>query len=373
MSDGTTGPSCRHGVVPPFLLQRIASAQSAPSARPSTAASVAARTLAIDDEMRRRRESIPSRESGAAPRGVLAGGLDRTIADARNTQTLPGDVVRTEGRDPVGDAAADESYDGLGSTYALFEEVYGWSSLDGAGLPLDATVHYGEQYDNAFWDGSRMVFGDGDGEVFARFTISLSVIAHELAHGFTQYTSKLEYNGQSGALNESVSDVFGALTEQRVRGQNAEDASWLVGEGLFLPAVQGEALRSMLRPGTAYDDDVLGKDPQPADMSGYVETTEDNGGVHINSSIPNRAFAEAAVSLGGPAWERVGQVWFDTLTSGTLSPTTDFDTFAAATVSATAERYGVDSDVHRAVVGGWATVGVDSGSASQADEVQTRV
>lgn len=101
-------------------------------------------------------------------------------------------------------------------------------------------MHYGQDYDNAFWDGSRMVFGDGDGEVFARFTISLGVIAHELAHGFTQYTTPLEYKDQAGALNESVSDVFGALVEQYTAKQNAEDASWLIGEGLFLPAVQGK-------------------------------------------------------------------------------------------------------------------------------------
>ncbi len=370
-----TTPCCQ-GVVPPYLLQRLASAPAERSARLDTAPSVASRTLELDDEMRRRRDSTRSTVSPTAPRGAVADRLQRTIADAKNTQTLPGDVVRTEGGEPVGDPAADESYDGLGVTHALFAEVYGWSSLDGQGLPLDATVHYGEQYDNAFWDGTRMVFGDGDGEVFTRFTVSLSVIAHELAHGFTQYTSQLEYAGQSGALNESVSDVFGVLAEQRSRGQNAEDASWLVGEGLFLPDVQGSALRSMLAPGTAYDDDVLGKDPQPADMAGYVETTEDNGGVHINSGIPNRAFAEAAVALGGPAWDRLGQVWFDALTSGSLTPTADFAAFSAATVAAASARYGTGSDVHRAVVGGWTTVGLEpagTGSASDAaDEASKR-
>ncbi|GGG22758.1 metalloprotease [Rhodococcoides trifolii] len=288
-----------------------------------------------------------------------AGTLTRTISDAEGKQELPGKTVRSEGDPDTGDLATDESYVGLGDTFTFYKDVYDWSSLDNKGLPLDATVHYGQDYDNAFWDGSRMVFGDGDGEVFTRFTVSVGVIAHELTHGFTQFTSRLEYVGQSGALNESMSDVFGAMVEQYAKKQTAAEASWLVGEGLFLPAVQGRALRSMLEPGTAYDDDVLGKDPQPADMAGYVETTEDNGGVHINSGIPNRVFAVAAQALGGSSWERAGRVWFDTLTSGTLSPTVDFAGFSSATLATASSLFGTESDVHRAIASAWSTVGVD--------------
>src|SRR5699024_10236148 len=116
-------------------------------------------------------------------------------------------------------------------------------------------------------------------------------------------------------------------------GQTAADASWLIGAGIFTDAVQGKALRSMLEPGTAYDDDELGKDPQPAHMTGFVQTTEDNGGVHINSGIPNRAFALTARALGGNAWERAGTVWYRALTGG-LSSTATFREFADATVSA---------------------------------------
>jgi Zn-dependent metalloprotease len=355
MTDTERRAACQ-GVVPPFLLERIAEQSSRPSARLNTAADGARRTLAIDSEMRDRRVSPSPRRTAVA---AGPGGLTRTIADAQGKQELPGVAVRSEGDPDTGDAATDESYVGLGDTYTFFRDVYDWSSLDNKGLPLDATVHYGQDYDNAFWDGERMVFGDGDGEVFTRFTVSVGVIAHELTHGFTQFTSRLEYVGQSGALNESVSDVFGAMVEQYAKKQTAADASWLVGEGLFLPAVQGRALRSMLEPGTAYDDDVLGKDPQPADMAGYVETTEDNGGVHINSGIPNRAFAVAAQALGGSSWERAGRVWFDTLTSGTLSPTVDFAGFADATLTTASTLFGTESDVHRAISGAWSTVGVD--------------
>ena len=124
--------------------------------------------------------------------------------------------------------------------------------------------------------------------------------------------------------------MFGALTEQHQLGQTADEASWLIGEGIFTDAVQGEALRSLTAPGTAYDDDVLGRDPQPAHMDDYVVTSDDNGGVHINSGIPNHAFYLAARQLGGHAWERAGLIWYRTLTSGTVSPTADFTRVRAA-------------------------------------------
>jgi Zn-dependent metalloprotease len=284
--------------------------------------------------------------------------LDRTIYDTDTSEDLPGDVVREEGDPATGDVAVTEAYDGLGATFALFAEVFERNSIDGIGLPLEATVHYGKLYDNAFWNGERMVFGDGDGEVFERFTISLSVIGHELAHGVTQFTSGLEYEGQSGALNESMSDVFGVLVEQYKLEQTVEEASWLVGEGLFTAEVEGTAIRSMKKPGTAYNDDVLGKDPQPAHMDDYIETTQDNGGVHLNSGIPNRAFYLVAQSLGGFAWEKAGHIWYDTLLTD-LADDTNFAEFAEATVTAAADRYGEPSAEVSAVIYGWAGVGID--------------
>jgi hypothetical protein len=267
-------------------------------------------------------------------------------------------VGRKEGAGPTGDAAVDEAYDGLGATWKLFREIYGRDSVDGAGLPLDGTVHYGKNYDNAFWDGSRMVFGDGDGLLFNRFTVAVDVIGHELTHGVTEKTAGLVYQGQSGALNESVSDVFGSLVKQRALGQDAASADWLIGAGLFTPAVKGQALRSMKAPGTAYDDPRLGKDPQPATMSGYVETADDNGGVHLNSGIPNHAFYLAAVGVGGNAWEGAGQLWYDVLTGGSLARDADFAAFAAATVAAAGRRFGEGSAQQQAVAKAWSDVEV---------------
>jgi Zn-dependent metalloprotease len=342
-----------HGIVPPYLLARIAELDDPKFA---AAAEAARRALVHDTSLRSARLRFSIDESNTLV-VELGDGPNRTISDADYTETLPGVVVRSEGDEPTNDDAANEAYDGLGSTFALFSEVYERNSIDGAGLPLDATVHYGENYDNAFWNGDRMVFGDGDGEIFRRFTASLTVIGHELTHGVTQYTLGLEYAGQSGALNESISDVFGALVEQYSLDQTVETASWLIGDGLFTDEVEGVALRSLKAPGTAYDDDVLGKDPQPAHMDGYVETDDDNGGVHLNSGIPNHAFYLVAEALGGTAWERAGQVWYDSL-SQPLSTSPSFAEFAGATVAAATARYGESSAEAVAVRSGWAGVGV---------------
>jgi Zn-dependent metalloprotease len=223
---------------------------------------------------------------------------------------------------------------------------------------MDATVHYGQKYDNAFWDGERMVFGDGDGEIFNRFTISPNVIGHELTRGVVQFTVNLNYYGQSGALNESISDVFGTLIEQNAKGQSTSEASWLIGEGLFTEQVEGTALRSMKALGTAYNDDVLGKDPQPDSMAGYVETDDDNGGVHLNSRIPKRAFYLIADAVRGNAWETPGRIWYDTLTGTALNPQIDFAAFAAATADTAAYLYGNGSPADNAVLQAWATVWV---------------
>lgn len=337
------------GIVPAYLLARLAQ-----SGRFTKAADAARQTLIAGRPQFRARLNFSIDENGALV-AELGDAPNRTISDAGGTETLPGAVVRAEDEPPVDDASVNEAFDGLGATFELLLAAFARNSLDGAGAPLNATVHYGTDYDNAFWDGERMVFGDGDGEVFLGFTRSLTVIGHELAHGVIQHTANLEYQGQPGALNESIADVFGALTEQYAQGQTADQATWLIGAGIFTDEVQGTALRSMIEPGTAYDDDELGKDPQPAHMSDFVQTTEDNGGVHINSGIPNRAFALTATTLGGQAWERAGTVWYRALTGG-LSATATFREFADATVAAAAEEYG-DSEV-AAVRDAWTTVGV---------------
>jgi Zn-dependent metalloprotease len=284
----------------------------------------------------------------------------RLIYDTQQSQSLPGNLVRSEGAAAVQDPAVNQAYDGLGFTFDFYYAAYQRNSIDNAGLTLKATVHYNKNYDNAFWNGQEMIFGDGDGVIFNGFTSSVDVVGHELTHGVTGSEANLNYQGQSGALNESISDVFGSLVKQFSANpkQTADKADWLIGQGLLAKGINGIALRSMKAPGTAYDDKVLGKDDQPANMKDYVHTAEDNGGVHTNSGVPNRAFYLVATSIGGNAWDRPGQIWYDTLTDPRLKRTADFSAFANLTVLNASHRYGAGGTEVKAVSDAWNQVGV---------------
>ncbi len=323
-------------------------------------------TLSIDSSLRssRAQNALLRRAVGGRLRPVVAHAragavVSRTIYDCRGSEDLStAVVVRSEGGPATGDAAADEAHAGLGDTFDLYWKEYGRDSIDDEGLPLRGFVHYGTGYDNAFWDGSEMVFGDGDGEVFARFTIAVDVIGHELTHGVTDDEAQLVYSQQSGALNESVSDVFGSLVKQRALGQSALEADWLIGRGLLLGHPE-MGLRSMAAPGTAYDTPELGSDAQPAHMDDYVVTTADNGGVHTNSGIPNKAFHLAATAIGGNAWEVAGRVWYDALRDPALPASASFAVFAQTTLTAAARLgHAPGSTAHDAVAQAWSQVGV---------------
>lgn len=325
--------------IPEYLLERIAAADDEELAR------CGRRTREIDDRVRVQRTAT----APGTPPPAATGDAAWQVHTAGNTATLPGELVRSAGDAESGDVAVDEAATGLEESLALLADL-GRTSYDDAGATAVATVHYEQGYANAFWDGTQLVFGDGDGRVFDRFTKPIDVLGHELAHALVQHTADLAYQGQSGALNESVADVIGSCVKQRVLGHDAAAADWLIGEGIFLAGVQGRALRSMAEPGTAYDDPQLGKDPQVGHMDDYVETSDDNGGVHLNSGIPNKAFHIAATTIGGPTWEGAGRIWYAALTSG-LASDCDFVTFAEATVAAAGEH----TDTVRSA---WEQVGV---------------
>jgi len=363
-------------IIPDFILENVARRGSERQRRK------ARNSLSISQALRgrRRMHAMVRRPSRMNPRlrwleflrarqGDQECEEERQIYDVQhgNRRKLPGRLVRSEGDPATGDAAADEAYDGLGATYDLFLEEYGRCSIDDRDMPLIASVHYRRSYDNAFFDGEQMVFGDGDeddeeipvGErIFNRFTIAVDIMGHELTHGVTDRTAGLVYRDQSGALNESISDVFGSMVKQKSLGQEAQDADWLIGEGLFTANVHGVALRSMKNPGSAYDDPVLGKDDQPDHMSGYVDTQSDNGGVHTNSGIPNKAFYLAATSIGGFSWEKAGHIWYEALISPTLSPQARFQQFAQETIMAASDLFGSSSAERQAVREAWDEVGV---------------
>ena len=347
-------------LVPPYVLEHLARHGDETQRRRAVA------TLAVDHSLRFGRAQLSTLLAlrPAAVQDILAslaaGKPRRTIYDAHSGEDLgSATAVRIEGAEPTSDAAVNEAYDNLGSTYAYYWQVHRRNSIDDRGLSLDAYVHFGEEYDNAMWDGRRMLFGDGDGLVLTHLTRALEVVGHELAHGVTQYTAALAYQEQSGALNESVSDVFGSLVKQFTLQQSAKDADWLIGADCIGSAVKGRALRSMAAPGTAYTDMLGQKDPQPAHMRDYVRTTADNGGVHVNSGIPNHAFYLIATAIGGNAWEKAGRIWYETIRDPRLRPTIGFQTFAATTVKAAVHLYGPASSETAAVHDGWRQVGIE--------------
>ncbi|MGL5830410.1 MAG: protealysin inhibitor emfourin [Angustibacter sp.] len=343
------------GIIPPYLVDRL---RGGPPAALDTGESQRWLRAATLDARLRADRSRPATGLRIGP-GLASptAQVRRSIYDAEGGTDLPGQLVRAEGDPATSDPAVDEAHAGLGATWELFYREFQRDSLDDAGLPLRATVHYGEGYANAFWEGEQMVFGDGDGTTFRRMTIAVDVIGHELTHGVIQLAGGLTYADQSGALNESLADVFGSLVKQRLLEQTADEADWLIGAGLFTERVQGQALRSLKSPGTAYSDPLLGEDPQPATMADYVDTEDDNGGVHINSGIPNHAFYLAATELSGQAWSTAGQIWYDALISG-LAPDISFARFAGVTVNCAVLRHGADSPAARAVRTAWDRVGV---------------
>jgi len=270
---------------------------------------------------------------------------------------LPGVKKRSAGDALHADPAVNEAFDGSAATAAFFHDVLGRSSLDNAGMELVSSVHYGVAFDNAFWDGSQMVYGDGSDRIFqiGGLTRAIDVIAHELTHGVTEFTAGLVYSKQPGALNESFSDVFGSLVKQYGLSQTAADADWLIGQGVLVPKL-GAALRSMKSPGTAF-----AGDRQPGHMDQYLDLPDDNdpandnGGVHVNSGIPNRAFYLAAIGLGGAAWEKAGKIWYNALTTK-MGTATDFAAAAQFTIDAAGELFGAHEQA--IVHGAWTEVGV---------------
>jgi Zn-dependent metalloprotease len=292
--------------------------------------------------------------TGIAPTAlaVPTGEKRRTVFDAEQGTRLPGKLVRGETGAPVADAAVNQAFDGAGATYDFYQQILHRNSIDGKGMRIESSVHYAVQFNNAFWNGRQMVYGDGDGKLFLGFTQALDVIAHELTHGVTQHTvpgGGLVYEGQSGALNESISDVFGSIVKQWQLKQTPQAADWLIGAGIMSPAV-GKALRSMADPGNTTL--TWSGDDQPGNMSGYVK----DGDVHTNSGIPNHAFYLAATRLAVNSWEKAGPIWYKALSL--LHADSDFADAAKVTVQAAELLYGVGSDEAQAVQGAWREVGV---------------
>lgn len=273
----------------------------------------------------------------AAAMTVIPTQARRLVYDSQHTNRQRLLLKRSEGNKPVrGDAAINTAYDFAGVVRNYYQQNYGYNSWDNQGSDLVLNVHYSQQYNNAFWDGDEMTFGDGDGRIFTSFVNSIDVTAHELTHGVVQTTAGLIYQSQPGALNEHFADVFGSVIKQAFKKQSAKTADWLIGDTIMGPTLKGQAIRSMKAPGTAYDNRLMGKDPQPDHMKNYYSGSADNYGVHINSGIPNKVFYLVSVAI---TTRKAGLLWFETLKK--LSSEATFRQFKATllkTAKALVER-----------------------------------
>lgn len=250
---------------------------------------------------------------------------------AKQQEAAPGTIVASTtttswDTGATGRGAAVDAHFNAAVVAKYYKTVHGRNAIDGAGGALQSTVHFGVQYDNAAWIGSGMIYGDG-GTIFKALSVSVDVVGHEFTHGVTEKTSGLKYENQSGALNEAVSDIFGAFIEHSVSPDPVKN--WSMGE---VVTKSGGALRDMAKPGSV-------KDPQPSHMNQFVQTLQDGGGVHINSGIINNAAFLMTVGGKNPVsgvevkfgigWEKSEKLWYQANTKYFMS-TTNFAQAAAA-------------------------------------------
>lgn len=291
-------------------------------------------------------------------RGV-AGMERRWFYDCNNTWDFPQDPTLKFEQKHSHDIPEIESIiaqvhvSNMDEVYDFFRDVYKRKSFDKKSGTVKFFSHYGTNYDNAYWDGEQMVFGSG-GEYFNDLGASIGVVGHEFAHSIDQYDSNLRYEGEPGALSESFADVMACCIEQYVYNEWPDKAHWLIGKDLWKTEVVGpefKALRSMSDPGTAFPGD-----DQPSHMDNFYNGTDDNGGVHINSGIPNKAFYLFATSIGGKSWQNAGKIWYKAIGDQRLVKSDcTFKQFAKATLTISKR---VDSNLTTHLKDAWNAVGI---------------
>jgi bacillolysin len=292
---------------------------------------------------------------------------NRQTYTANNGTALPGTLKRSEGSADIGDAAVDAAHNYAGSVYDYYKNVHGRDSYDNAGATLKASAHYRTNYNNAFWNGSQMVYGDGDGVTFIALSRDLDVDAHELTHAVTERTANLVYANESGALNEATSDILGSSCEAYTEnGGTPNSNTWKLGEDVYTPGTAGDALRFLNDPAAAGDSDYY-----PTRYTG----TADGGGVHTNSGIANLAYylmvmggthprgktsnvVTALSTTSSTSLNMASKIWYRALTVY-MTSSTNFSAARTATVNAATDLYGAAAAA--TVTSAWDAVGAPGG------------
>lgn len=344
-----------HCIMPPYMTDKLPGGKTQPG-----------------NQFRDKRKLLASIAPAKKQKNMATAGIKpinkiyREVYDAGQMPLALGKLIYKEGgKIPAGDKDAKNVIEGAGNVWNFYKKLFNRNSIDNKGLALIQTIRYRENqhepFYNAFWDGEQMFYGTGDPKFTNSFTTDLDIIGHELTHGVTDFEAQLEYEFQSGALNESMSDVFGILIKQWANNTPARKSNWLIGQNVLKGR---NALRSMKAPGTAFKNDpIFGDDPQPATMKDFQKSpnTEDGdyGGVHINSGITNFAFYITSFEINGNAWEKAGPIWYAALTDKkVLGKKSNFADAAAATLKKATTLFGKNSLEVKAVQTGWKEAGV---------------
>ena len=282
--------------------------------------------------------------------------LQRKVHTASNGTTTPGALRRAEGQATSGDNHVDTNYDRLGETYNCYKTLFGRDSINNAGITLVSTVHYARNYVNAYWDGTQMVYGDGDNVNSIPLGLDADVTTHELTHAVTQYESNLVYAGESGGLNESMSDIFAGVCESWSRKWATDADVFKVGEDIWTPGTAGDALRYMDDPAKdgisldSYGDYYVGVDVHySSGISNLVFALLSKGGKHPRGKTSN------TVPAIGP--EKTGRIFYKANTDYFISTTT-FEQARTYTLQAAESLYGAKSPEVTAVTEAWKAVGI---------------
>jgi Zn-dependent metalloprotease len=335
-------------IIPPDLLYQIIKEGT------SEQKDKAIRTLELSENLRTQRSIIAGIRGGGNLLRVAGHEQKRRIIyDAKHADdifSLPGEPKRyEEDIQETGDKDVDSCFHNTGLVYDFYKEVFMRNSIDDNGMEMNSSVHFGVDFDNAVWTGNQMVYGDGSDLLFRKGSVAsnLTVTAHELTHGVTDHEANLVYKGQPGALNEHMSDVFGIMCDQWVNKHKVDESSWLIGKDML---IEGQALRSLKEPGTAYP-----SDKQIAHMQDYHTGMR----IHYSSGIPNRAFYLVCKEIGndGYSWEKAGKIWYIALTDK-LREYSKFQDAADITLDIAGSLFGKSSKEQDAVYKAWEGVGI---------------
>lgn len=342
--------NCTCFIVPKSVLERFANDKSLTT----EVRRAAFESSLLSDLLRGSRTQhaafISASQTIAAHLEDLAAEPESVVFDCKHTQTLPGRSVSNPGTsaDPSSARACTQAL----RVAEFYQTIFKRNSVDNAGGTLVSSIHFGRKYDNAMWNGTQMVYGDGDNKIFTDFTGGNDVIGHELTHGVTQHTLQLGYTDDAGGLNESLSDCFGSMFRQWETKQTSQTGDWLIGSDIIGPTVKEKGVTCLRNMANPADPHALA--PQPANYSQITPGMDP----HFTSGPPNLAFYSACKAVPGNSWDTIGQVWYHVMMTAGAHPTMSMKDFAGRTRQAAIQLFGAEPEVASSIDKAWKAIGL---------------